>query len=215
MVNWEEIEKFTDFCGSFDGIVLNAGGMPDDRYENKQGVEHQAASQLFGHYYLIDLLRQKNKLNTGCKITWLSSGGMYFKKLDLEDLILPKNYEKVDTYANVKRSQITLVEEMVKTDEWANYTVTTMHPGWVGTDGVKDAIPGFYQFTKNRLRNVEQGADTIVWLQYTQDKVNSGAFYFDRKEVSPYISKKYIPTLEQREALVSLLSDYKKGFANI
>ena len=34
-----------------------------------------------------------------------------------------------------------------------------MHPGWVETDAVKDAIPQFYDFTKKRLRTPEQGAD--------------------------------------------------------
>ena len=39
-----------------------------------------------------------------------------------------------------------------------------MHPGWAVTEGVKKSIPGFYNFYKDSFRQVEQGADTIVWL---------------------------------------------------
>jgi dehydrogenase/reductase SDR family protein 12 len=215
MVNWENIKDFCENCEVFEGIVLNAGGMPDMLLLNDQGVEHQAASQLFGHYLLIELLRRNNKLNKGCRITWVSSGGMYFKKLDLNNLISPSNYDKVDTYANVKRAQITLVEELRKDNNWNDYSISTMHPGWVGTDGVKIAIPGFYKFTKNRLRSVEQGADTINWLQYTNEQIGTGNFYFDRKKVSPYISKKYIPTSEQRAQLLSMLKHYTEGLHHV
>ena len=211
MVNWSEIEQFTRTCDSFDGVVLNAGGMPGKVETNEQGVEHQAASQLFGHFFLLKLLLQKKKLNKGCRITWVSSGGMYLKKLDLSNLVLPENYDKVDTYANVKRAQITLVEELAKDKKWKDYIITAMHPGWVATDAVKDAIPSFYNFTKGRLRTPKQGADTIVWLQLSKFQINSGDFYFDRKKVSPYISKNYIPSEDDREKLISLLQSYIIG----
>jgi dehydrogenase/reductase SDR family protein 12 len=211
MVDWDAIKNFCESCDVFDGVVLNAGGMPEELSLNYEGVEHQAASQLFGHYILIDLLRRKNKLNKGCRITWVSSGGMYFKKLSITDLVLPSKYDKVDTYANVKRAQVTLVEELAKDNNWNEYSISTMHPGWVGTEGVKVAIPRFYKFTRKRLRSIKQGADTINWLQYTSEDIKTGDFYFDRKKVSPYISKKYIPTLEQRVELLSLLKHRIKG----
>lgn len=37
-------------------------------------------------------------------------------------------------------------------------------PGWTVTEGVKKSIPGFYERFKASMRNLEQGADTIVWL---------------------------------------------------
>ncbi|MEW5311727.1 MAG: hypothetical protein WDW38_003415 [Sanguina aurantia] len=57
----------------------------------------------------------------------------------------------------------------------------TMHPGWTTTEGVKDSIPGFYNFFKNKFRDLQQGADTIVWLALqSPDKLEPGAFYLDR-----------------------------------
>ena len=54
-----------------------------------------------------------------------------------------------------------------------------MHPGWVDTSGVRNAIPGFFNFTKNRLRTPEQGADTAIWL-LSQKDISSGELWFDR-----------------------------------
>ena len=34
---------------------------------------------------------------------------------------------------------------------------------------------------KNRLRDLEEGADTILWLLLTEENIKSGGFYFDRK----------------------------------
>lgn len=209
MIDWKLIDSFCDNCPSFDSVILNAGGMPDSLEHNEFGVETQAASQLFGHFYLIDSLRKKGKLNQGCSIVWVSSGGMYLKQLDLTNLISPSPYDKVDTYANVKRAQVTFVEELAKSNEWKDFKVTSMHPGWVATPGIKEALPGFYKFTENRLRSTSEGADTILWLSLTKLEIESGKFYFDRKVVSPYISKKYIPNSGDRKKLVELIKKYQ------
>ena len=211
MVNWSAIKEFCVNCPSFDSVILNAGGMPDELVKNDQGVEHQAASQLFGHYNLINELKAQGKLNKGCSITWISSGGMYLKKIDLDNLVEPSDYDKVEVYANVKRSQITLTEEMGKSTDWNDFKVFSMHPGWVGTDGLKDALPKFYKFTEKRLRNLSEGADTIVWLQTQKNDLKSGEFYFDRKIVSPYISDSYKPTDEQRKTLLNLVKKYSSS----
>ena len=42
--------------------------------------------------------------------------------------------------------------------------VVSAHPGWAVTEGVKGAIPGFYNFYKDKFRDLDQGADTFVWL---------------------------------------------------
>jgi NAD(P)-dependent dehydrogenase (short-subunit alcohol dehydrogenase family) len=51
-------------------------------------------------------------------------------------------------------------------------SVTAFDPGWVRTDMGGHSAP----------RNVEHGADTPVWLA-THDKIATGKFYRDRKEI--------------------------------
>ena len=118
---------------------------------NNFKVEHQCASQLIGHYYLIQCLNQNGCLNENARIIWVSSGGMYLKKLDLKTLFQNNNYEKVSTYANVKRAQVTLAQELSKKDFWRKIGIFSMHPGWVKTDRLSNSLPGFFKIMKKRL----------------------------------------------------------------
>ena len=209
MAAWSQIQSTCDeFDEAFDYVVLNAGGMPEELTLNEKGVEMQCASQLIGHYRLIKTLKDKGLLKPAARIVFVSSGGMYLRKLDLKELLKPDDYDKVATYANVKRAQVTFVEEIVKDEEWKDYNLFSMHPGWVDTGGLKEALPGFYKLFGNRLRNAQQGADTIVWLLLTPKDPERGGFFFDREKVSPVIHSTFSPDARQREDLMKLVKSY-------
>ena len=208
IANWNQLKEFCCKSNCFDHIVLNAGSMPDSLVLNDFSVEHQCASQLIGHYYLIYMLNKCGKINQHARIIWVSSGGMYLKKLDLDSLFHNQKYEKISTYSNVKRAQVTLVEELSRQEIWKNVMVFSMHPGWVATYGLKEALPMFFSLMRNRLRDTKEGADTIIWLLLTEESLTSGSFYFDRKNVSPYLSKYYKPTREQRISLLKKINNY-------
>jgi len=213
--DWDSVQtKAATFSqASFDYIVLNAGGMPSDFKTNSQGVESQFASQLFGHYYLIKKLKEQGKLADKTKVVWVTSGGMYLSKLSLKEIYENEDYNKVSTYANVKRSQVELLDYF-KT-EFPEQIITAMHPGWVDTPGVSAAIPKFNEKMEGRLRSPLQGADTILWLlsSIEEDCKSSGSLYFDRKEVKKHFfwftktnqskTKKLISILKQPEQSVS------------
>ena len=206
--DWESIDEFCTQSFSYDFIVLNAGGMPDSLIVNNFNVEHQCASQLIGHYYLILRLNQNGNLKENARIIWVSSGGMYLKKLDLQNLFQNKNYEKVSTYANVKRAQVTLTHELSKQEFWSKAKIFSMHPGWVKTDGLSKSLPGFFRIMEKRLRNLDEGIDTILWLLLTEESLSSGGFYFDRKLVTPYLLKNYNPSRESRTELLNIIENY-------
>jgi len=212
MANWDGLNDFCKNSDCYDYIVLNAGGMPENLVLNDYNLEYQCASQLLGHYYLIYLLSEHCKINKNARIIWVSSGGMYLKKLDVDSLLLNKEYDKVTTYANVKRGQITLVEEISKQDRWKNFQIINMHPGWVATSGLKDSLPMFFSMMKNRLRDLEEGADTILWLLLTEENLKSGGFYFDRKIASPYLSSSFNPSKEQRRRLLEKIENYREEY---
>ena len=213
--NWKELANFCKNSDCYDYIVLNAGGMPEGLVLNDFNFEHQCASQLLGHYFLIYLLSEYGKINKNARIIWVSSGGMYLKKLNVDSLFLNQEYDKVATYANVKRAQITLVEEICMQERWKNFQIATMHPGWVATNGLKDSLPGFFRMMKKRLRNLEEGADTILWLLLTKSNLKSGGFYFDRKIASPCISNNYNPSSEQRRILLEKINIYREEYLMI
>jgi dehydrogenase/reductase SDR family protein 12 len=180
--------------------------MPESFIKNAEGVELQFASQLCGHYFLIKKLKGRKKLNKDSKIIWVTSGGMYFSNLDLEIIFEDPNYDKVKVYANVKRAQVTLLDHLKM--EFKDQTVTAMHPGWANTPGVSSSIPKFDKKMKGKLRTPLQGADTILWLLSTKERVESGMLYFDRKLVRKHFfwftkvsEKKYKKLLERLDSL--------------
>ena len=54
--------------------------------------------------------------------------------------------------------------------------------GWADTPAVRSSMPDFYNKMKDKLRTVEQGADTLVWLAVAQapveDPKNQGGQFF-------------------------------------
>ena len=140
---------------------------------------------------------------------------MYLKKLDLSKLFFNQEYDGLATYANVKRAQVTLAEEMSKQEKWQNFHIFSMHPGWVATEGLKFSLPSFHNIMKNRLRNLEGGSDTIIWLLLTGSNIKTGGFYFDRKITSPYLLKNFNPSKSDRRSLLEKIESYMSEFVEI
>jgi dehydrogenase/reductase SDR family member 12 len=178
---WEAFSKFVEDGPLYDYVVLNAGAMPEEFKSNQHEVESQAASQLFGHYYLLKLLQEKQKLAPAARIVWVTSGGMYLKSFNADYFFKASIYEKVAVYANVKRAQVEMLKSWA--EEFSPHLLVGMHPGWVGTSGLKEALGMFSSWMGDKLRTPKEGADTIIWLMGTQKKLNSGELYFDRKKV--------------------------------
>jgi len=207
LADWTAVASLVDSLPALDFIGLNAGGMPDQFSTNRQGVELQFASQLFGHYLLAHNLVTSGRLGPGGRIIWMSSGGMYLARLHFEHVFESPGYDKVRTYANVKRAQVVLNEEMARLDIFAAIGCYAMHPGWVDTPGVKSAIPGFHRLTRGRLRTPDEGADTLVWLAARSgSNLPSGAFFFDREPVRTYAVPFTRESEETRARLLPLLN---------
>ncbi len=180
--DWEKVRNFVDELEKVDSIVFNAGGMPESFNVNKQGIEIQFSSQLYGHYHLLKALHLNDKISSNSPIVWVTSGGMYLRSLDLNKIRNNPQYDKVATYANVKRAQVTIAPLL--RSEFKSLKIYMMHPGWVDTPGVESAIPKFYGKMKGRLRSPIGGADTILWLLSRPFK--EAGFYFDRKKVKDH-----------------------------
>lgn len=168
-----------------DLLIHNAGDMPDSLMINKDGFEQMFASQVLGPFIVTKTLADCGKLQQGCRIIFVSSGGMYLKKLDLSDPLFEKNsYNKYAGYANAKRAQVILCDLFSK--KYPQYLFSSMHPGWVDTPGVRHSMPLFKKLLNRRLRSAQEGADTILWLA-TAPNYSSGKFWFDRKQADTTI----------------------------
>lgn len=160
-------------------IIHNAGSMPNALSMTSEGYEQMWASQVLGPFIMTKVLADQGKLAPDCRIIFVSSGGMYFQKMDLSDLNFQKTaYNKYVGYANSKRAQIMLCE--LFSSYYPDYLFSAMHPGWADTPGVQHSMPAFAKLIGNRLRTAREGADTVLWLAVA-DKYPTGKFWFDRQ----------------------------------
>lgn len=163
-----------------DVLVHNAGVLPAERIETAEGHELTVATHVLGPVLLTELLMP---LLSGheARVVLVSSGGMYTQRLPTDD---PEyrhgDYRGATAYARSKRMQVTLAPTLQ--ERWAEdgVLVHAMHPGWADTPGVATSLPGFRTVMRPLLRDAEAGADTVVWLAATSQRLPGGLFWHDR-----------------------------------
>ncbi len=168
---------------SIEILINNAGALFNERKFTSEGLERTFATDLFGVFYLTQLLKDAFKPSGDARIINVSSGGMYTQKIDAEDLENSQGqFNGAKAYARAKRGVVILTRIWAEQFKKHGISVNAMHPGWVDTPGIERSLPEFHQLVKPILRTPEQGADTIVWLasskragQYT------GLFWLDRR----------------------------------
>jgi NAD(P)-dependent dehydrogenase (short-subunit alcohol dehydrogenase family) len=185
-------------------LVHNAGALSKTFEVSAQGIERTAAVHLVGPFLLTTLIR--DQLRSGwARVVWVTSGGMYTEPLDVDWLESPaRDYDGVRAYARVKRAQVSLCASWAPRLAPLGITMTTMHPGWVDTPGLRRSLPVFGRLMGPLLRTPAQGVDTILWLVTTStDQTPPGALWLDRRVRRPHRLKRTrcSDTEAQRERL--------------
>ncbi len=170
--------------GPVDVLIHNAGVLPDERFETDDGIELTLATHLVGPFLLTRLLQGNLEKSPDGRVIWVSSGGMYTRRLNLEDPNWSeRDYDGVVAYAETKRAQVVLSELWAEALRGSSVVVNAMHPGWADTPSVKSSLPRFHRLTRNILRTPAEGADTVVWLAARlRARQSTGCFFFDREE---------------------------------
>jgi len=166
-----------------DVLIHNAGALPATRMETEDGLELTVATHVVGPFLLTQLLRPALEASPDARLLWVSSGGMYTRRLDLDDVNwVRRPYDGVRAYAETKRAQVVLAELWVEALRGTSVVSNAMHPGWADTPGVRNQLPTFFRITQRILRTPAQGADTIVWLAGCKRASRwTGRFFFDRE----------------------------------
>ncbi len=165
---------------AIDVLINNAGALTDDYRTDDTGMELTLSTHLVGPFALMSLLRPHYR--PGARVLYMSSGGMYTQGLNVDHIELPERlYRGTIAYARAKRGQVEMVKHLGPV--WApDVILHAMHPGWVDTPGVDDALPGFARIMGPVLRTANQGADTMVWLAATGGRdAAPGSFFHDRQ----------------------------------
>ena len=166
--------------GAVDVLVHNVGVMCHDFARTVEGLERGVATNLVGHWTLDRALRDGGAMTSKTGIISMSSGGMYSAALDLQALEAADaaRHNGFVAYAQHKRAQVELTRYWNSLGPDAP-RAWVMHPGWVDTDGVRTALPGFRKLFRRVLRSADEGADTALWLAATRPPVGEG-IWLDR-----------------------------------
>jgi NAD(P)-dependent dehydrogenase (short-subunit alcohol dehydrogenase family) len=172
-----------------DVLVHNAGVLPERRLETEDGLELTFATHVVGPFLLTQLLRPALEKSTDARVIWVSSGGMYTRRLEVDDPNWEeREYDGVLAYAETKRAQVVLAELWADELRGTAVVVNSMHPGWADTPSVKTSLPTFYRLTRSFLRTPAEGADTVVWLAASPRASQwTRCFFFDRSIRRTYL----------------------------
>lgn len=166
-----------------DILIDNAGAMFDERGQTDDGIERSLAVLAVGPFLLTELLMPRLRESDDARVIAVTSGGMYTQSVRLDDLDwTDREYSGPRAYAQAKRIQVTLIREWARRTRGSSVSFNAMHPGWVDTPGVAGALPGFYDVMGPLLRTPAEGADTILWLAWTDEIIPPGGLlYLDRR----------------------------------
>ena len=172
--------------GPVDVLVHNVGVMCHEFIRTAEGLERGFATNLLGHWVLDQGLRRGGALTAGSAIISMSSGGMYGAALDIKALQATDaaSHDGFTAYAQHKRAQVELTHHWNRLGP-GQPRAWVMHPGWVDTDGVRSALPGFRKVFKSVLRTADDGADTALWLAATRPDTGEG-IWLDRHRDSEH-----------------------------
>jgi len=215
LVDVSSLASIRDFAGHLeaprvDVLVHNAGVLPPERELTPDGLELTVATHLVGPFLLTSLLRSKLR---AARVVFVSSGGMYAKRLDLDAMLSTAGpYDGVAAYAYTKRGQVVLSEMWARELSAAGTIVNAMHPGWAATKAVERSLPRFWRLMRKRLRTPEQGADTALWLAVAERVAGeTGKFWFDRRPVPTHLLRRTRERGDERERLWRWCEAHARG----
>ncbi|CAL1579745.1 unnamed protein product [Knipowitschia caucasica] len=184
---WEFGDTFRKQYTALNVLIHNVGCKLQKR-ELNDGLEKSFATNTMAVYVLTRTLLPLLQKSRDPRVITVSSGAMLAQKLKVYDLQSEKSdFDGVLVYAQNMRQQVVLTKQWAKANPIIHFSV--MHPGWVDTPAMSASMPEFHKMMEGRLRTVEQGADTVVWLALCRaaSRSRSGLFFQDRKPVPVHL----------------------------
>lgn len=199
--------QISDEWPVIDVLAHNAGALFNERQHASNGtdlsVELMVAAPFLLTGLLLDNLKQAASMTTRgttvvspspARVLTMSSGGMYTEALHVDKLQMDdSDYQGAKQYARAKRAQVILSEMWASRVPASQVVFHALHPGWVQTPGITEALPGFSKLLAplGLLRSADEGADTMVWLSVDDQPLEkTGLFWHDRKARAIDMSEK-------------------------
>lgn len=117
-------------------LVNNAGIMAIPRALTADGFEMQIGTNHFGHFALTGLLLGPLLASPGGRVVTVSSGAHHFGRMDFDDLMGERRYEKWRAYAQSKLANLLFFHELDRRLRRAGKVLMSVaaHPGYAATN---------------------------------------------------------------------------------
>src|SRR5262245_36348241 len=138
--NLSSVRAFADkMCrelSRLDLLVNNAGIMAIPRALTADGFEMQLGTNHLGHFALTGLLLGPLFAADSSRVVTVSSGAHHFGRIDFDDLMGERRYEKWIAYAQSKLANLLFFHELDRRIRRAGKTLKSVaaHPGYAATN---------------------------------------------------------------------------------
>lgn len=174
-----------------DILINNAGARFDKYFKNDEGIELTFATNHLGHFLLTLSLFVMLKKSAQGRIINVSSPAHSRGTEDLEDLVVPQNYDRRLAYGRSKLANLYFTYELSSRLKNTNISVNAVDPGGVATNFSRNN--GLYAWMKHYLSYILQlklispkkAAETIVYLSSSLEVSGiTGKYFFEKNEIN-------------------------------
>ncbi len=169
-------------------VLINCAGMVfPKRYESSEGIEMTFALNHLGYFMLTNRLVEHLKAAPSARIINVASEAQRSGQIHFDDLNLENGYSAFKAYSQSKLANVIFTYELARRLEGTRVTANAVHPGVVNTRFGRD-FNGIWKilfaFVKPFMRNVEKGAETVIWLAVSPEVEGvSGKYFTDKKQI--------------------------------
>jgi NAD(P)-dependent dehydrogenase (short-subunit alcohol dehydrogenase family) len=130
------VEQFLGRHERLDLLVNNAGVMATPPRTTAQGFELQFGVNHLGHFVLTNLLGPLLRTTSGARVVTVSSGLHRRGRIDFDDLMGGRDYQRWDAYAQSKLANLLFTLELQRRFSEAGDTAIAVaaHPGYAATN---------------------------------------------------------------------------------
>lgn len=184
----ECVGEFRKRYQRLDVLINNAGVLPQERQESKDGIELNLAVNFLAPFLLTNLLLPLLKQSTPSRIINVSSSMHKEGIINFADLESKRSFDKYKAYAQSKLALLLFTKKLARELKGSGVTVNALHPGVVGTEMTMRNVRGMNPLAafvfKRTLITPAQGAETSVYLATSPNVANVSGEYFDKKKIA-------------------------------
>lgn len=181
-------EEFKKRYQRLDVLINNAGVLPQERLESKDGIELNFAVNYLAPFLLTNLLLPLLKQSVPSRIINVSSSMHTEGEINFDDLESKIDFNKYTAYSESKLALILFTKKLAKDLRGSGVTVNALHPGVVGTEMTMQNVRKMNPITafiyKRTLITPTQGAKTSVYLATSPNIANVSGEYFINKKIA-------------------------------